>query len=135
VQSGSTPAYSDAPDAASTTQGQPVSGNVLTNAAIPSGQTAAVTGFSIAGTSQIITTGSGPVTLTSPTTGQPVGTLTMQSSGAYTFTPAPGYVGPAPAVTVYSKTSGGQTGVSSLTLQVAPCQCGLVAFLAMQHAV
>jgi hypothetical protein len=122
VQSGSTPVYTDAPDAASTTQGQPVSGNALSNAAIPSGQTASVTGFSIAGSTQVITPGSGPVTLISPTNGQPMGTLTMLASGAYMFDPVDGYVGPAPAVTVYSKTSGGQTGVSSLTLDVLPCE-------------
>jgi hypothetical protein len=138
VQSGSTPVYTDAPDAVTTTQGQVASGNVLSNAAIPSSQTAAITGYSVAGSSQVLCpipmsgrrlaqvsstcVSSGPVTLTSPTTGQAMGTLSLQANGAYTFTPSPGYVGPAPTVTVYSKTSGGQTGVSSLTLEVQPCE-------------
>ena len=120
VQSGTKAVYTDAPDAATTTAGQALSSNVLSNAAVPAGQAATITGFSIAGSNQIITPGSNPVSLISPTTGLPMGTLSMQSSGAYTFTPAAGYVGPAPSVTVYSKTSAGQTGVSLLTLDVAP---------------
>jgi hypothetical protein len=91
---------------------------VLSNAATPSGQTASVTGFSVAGSGQVILPGQGPVTLTDPATGVPIGTLTMSASGAYTFDPVSGYLGPAPAISVYTKTSSGQTAVSSLTLDV-----------------
>jgi hypothetical protein len=97
----------------------PVSGNVLTNANIPAGTTATVTGFSIAGTTQVYPPGSN-VTLTDPLTGEPIGTLVMSSTGAYTFDPVPGYVGPTPAINVYSKDTNGQTAVSSLTIDVLP---------------
>ena len=138
VQSGSTPVYTDAPDAVSTTAGLQATGNLLSNAAVPSGQTASITGLSIAGSTQMLCpipmsgrrslaqasstcVSSGPVTLNSPTTGQPMGTLSLQANGAFTFTPASAYTrGPAPAINVYSKTSAGQTGVSLLTLDVAP---------------
>ena len=102
---------------------QPVSGNVLVNANLPAGTTAIVTGFSIAGSGQIITPGQGPVPVLDPATGVPIGTLVMQSNGAYTFDPVPGYVGPAPAVSLYLSRSDGQTAVSTLTIDVASREC------------
>jgi hypothetical protein len=97
--------------------GQTATGNVLTNANVPSGQTAQVTSFSIAGSTQVYPPGS-TVTLTDPLTGLPIGTLTISASGAYTFDPEDGYLGPTPAINVYSKTSTGTAAVSSLTLDV-----------------
>jgi CshA-type fibril repeat protein len=114
--------YSDPADTVSTPLGQTATGNVLANANLPSGQTAQVTGFSIAGSTQVYPAGSN-VTLTDPLTGQPIGTLTISASGAYTFDPEDGYLGPTPAVNVYSQTSKGQTAVSSLTLDVLPSEC------------
>ena len=111
--------YSDAADMASTPMGQNATGNVLANANVPSGQTAQVTGFSIAGSTQVYPAGS-TVTLTDPVTGEPIGTLTISASGAYTFDLMDGYIGPAPAVNVYTRTSTGTTAVSSLTLDVLP---------------
>lgn len=102
----------------------PVSGNALSNASIPAGTTATVTGFSVAGSTQVYPPGSN-VTLNDPVTGQPVGSLVMSSTGAYTFDPVPGYVGPTPAIDVYSR-AGSQTAVSSLTIDVLPrkhCVC------------
>lgn len=96
---------------------QPVSGNVLDNASPPPGTTAQVTGFSVAGTTQVYPAGSN-VTLNDPVTGTPIGTLTIAPSGAYTFDPVPGWVGPAPAINVYEQASNGQTAVSALTLDV-----------------
>jgi hypothetical protein len=109
--------YSDSPDAPATPMGQALSGNVLSNANVPAGTTATVTGFSIEGSTQVLTPGT-TVTLTDPDTGLPTGKLTLQASGAYTFIPEPGYMGPAPAINVYSRTSSGQTAVSSLTIDV-----------------
>jgi hypothetical protein len=97
--------------------GQALSGNVLSNANLPAGSTTTVTGFSVAGSTQVLTPGT-TVTLIDPDTGLPTGKLTLQASGAYTFTPEPGYMGPAPAVDVYSRSSTGQTAVSSLTIDV-----------------
>jgi hypothetical protein len=113
--------YNDAADTATTPMGTPVSGNVLATANIPAGTTAQVTGFSIAGATQVYPPGSN-VTLTDPVTGEPIGTLVLQSSGAYTFDPVPGYVGPTPAISVYSKNSNGVTDVSSLTIDVLPSE-------------
>jgi hypothetical protein len=108
--------------------GQNATGNVLANANVPSGQTAQVTGFSIAGSTQVYPPGS-TVTLTDPVTGEPIGTLTISASGAYTFDPVDGYVGPTPAVNVYSKTSAGTTAVSSLTIDVLPCERGIARYI------
>jgi hypothetical protein len=114
--------YSDPADATSTPMDQPVSGNVLNNANVPAGTTAQVTGFSIAGSTKVYPPGAN-VTLDDPVTGEPIGTLVLSSTGAYTFDPVPGYVGPAPAINVYSKdVTNGQTAVSSLTIDVLPCE-------------
>ena len=114
--------YTDAADTVSTPLGQTATGNVLANANVPSGTTAQVTGFSIAGSTTVYPAGSN-VTLTDPVNGQPIGTLTISASGAYTFDPVDGYLGPTPAINVYSRASNGQTAVSSLTLDVLPCEC------------
>jgi hypothetical protein len=119
---------------------QNATGNVLDNASIPPGQTAAVAGFSVAGSSQLICplpmplrrslqsmTGpispdcvkSGPVTLTDPKTGEIIGTMAIAADGSYVFDPVPAYVGPVPSVNVYTATSGGQTAISTLTIDVA----------------
>jgi hypothetical protein len=111
--------YNDAADTATTPMGTPVSGNVLATANIPAGSTAQVTGFSIAGSTTTYPPGSN-VTLNDPATGEPIGTLVLSSSGAYTFDPVPGYVGPTPAINVYSQSSKGVTDVSSLTIDVLP---------------
>jgi hypothetical protein len=113
--------YSDAPDTASTPLGQNATGNVLANANLPTGVTAQVTGFSIDGSTKVYPPGS-TVTLTDPVTGEPIGTLTVLADGSYTFDPVDGYIGPTPAINVYSKASNGQTAVSSLTVDVLPCK-------------
>jgi hypothetical protein len=97
----------------------PISGNVLSNANLPSGVMAAVTGFSVAGSTTVYPPGSN-VTLTDPLTGELIGSLTMAANGAYTFDPVPGYVGPVPSIDVYSKPSVGPATVSALTLDVLP---------------
>jgi hypothetical protein len=111
--------YSDAADTVSTPMGQTATGNVLANANIPAGTTAQVTGFSIAGSTKVYPAGSN-VTLTDPITGEPIGTLTLAADGTYVFDPVDGYLGPTPAINVYSQTSKGTTAVSSLTLDVLP---------------
>lgn len=98
---------------------QTVSGNVLTNDALPPGTTATVTGISIAGSSTVYPAGSN-VTLDDPVTGLPIGTLVVSPNGTYTFDPVDGYVGPVPAVNVYEQTNTGLTAVSALTLDVVP---------------
>jgi hypothetical protein len=97
--------------------GQPVIGNVLDNANIPATTTAKVTGFRVAGSSQILAPGSS-TTLSSPITGKAIGTLTLQASGAFNFLPVDGYAGAAPAVDVYSSCTNGATAATSLTIDV-----------------
>ena len=111
--------YTDAPDGAVTPMGQAVSGNVLANANLPKGSTAQVTGISIAGSTLVIPPSATPITLNDPITGQPMGTFTIQPNGNYFFEPLPGFIGPAPAISVYS-TANGQSVVSALTLDVVP---------------
>jgi hypothetical protein len=48
------------------------------------------------------------------------GTITVAANGAFTFNPAPGYVGPAPAIAYVVKGSDGQTNPSELTIDVLP---------------
>jgi hypothetical protein len=102
--------------------GQNATGNVLGNANLPTGTTVQVTGFAIAGTTQVFPPGS-TVPLSDPQTGLPMGTVTIAANGAYTFDPVDGYIGPSPAVNVYSRTSNGQTAVSSVTFDVLTGAC------------
>lgn len=126
--------YSDPADTSSTPVGETATGNVLANANLPSGTTAQVTGFSIAGSTTVYPAGSN-VTLTDPLTGQPIGTMSIVADGSYTFDPVDGYIGPTPAVNVYSKNSNGQTAVSSLTLDVVPGESpGLILHTRIEEA-
>ena len=118
------PVYADAPDALSTPMGQLIAGNALNNADVPAGQQATVMSFTVAGSSQVYTPGSSPITMYSPTTGQPIGTLTMAASGAYTFDPVDGFIGPVPAINVYSQTSDGLKTVGGLTIDVVAREYG-----------
>jgi hypothetical protein len=115
--------YTDPADTVSTPLGQTATGNVLANANLPTGVTAQVTGFSIDGSTKVYPPGSN-VTLTDPVTGLPIGTLIVSTDGSYTFDPVDGYLGPTPAINVYTKASNGQTAVSSLTLDVVPSERG-----------
>lgn len=114
-----TSVLSDKADAATTKANQPLTGNVLDNASIPPGSTATVSGFSIAGSTRVLSPGT-TTTLTNPVTGMPTGTLVLRSDASYTFTPASGYVGPVPAINVNVLGSTGQTATSSLTIDVLP---------------
>jgi hypothetical protein len=119
-----TTVLSDKSDATATTMNQPVSGNLLDNASVPPGKTVTVTGFAVEGSNQVLLPGSGPVALSDPTTGEPVGTLVLRSDGSYTFTPAPNYVGPVPAIDVTLRTTDGSATItSSLTIDVLPREC------------
>lgn len=109
---------SDPPTAATTPAGQPATGNVLDGANVPGGSTATVTGFSVAGSAQIIPAGPTASPVTAPTTGLTIGNLTIRADGTYTFTPVAGFVGSAPAVNVFIQGPNGQTAVSTLTLDV-----------------
>lgn len=81
-----------------------------------------MTGFSVEGSTEMLKPGT-TVALTAPGTRVQMGTLTLQASGAYIFVPEPGYLGPAPAIHVYSISSDGQTCISALTIDVVTREC------------
>ena len=72
---------------ASTTPGEPATGNVLDSAVAPPGTTLGIIGVKVAGYPTPIMPGSAPVPLVDPATGLVTGTLAIQPNGAYVFTP------------------------------------------------
>ncbi|WP_343870432.1 beta strand repeat-containing protein, partial [Tatumella terrea] len=92
-------------DHATTVENTPVSGNVLSNDTDKDGDSLTVTQFTVAG--QTVTAGQ-----TATISG--VGTLTIGSDGAYTFTPVSGYTGPVPSAT-YTITDGQATSSAILS--------------------
>lgn len=98
--------------------GTPLRGNVLDNADVPPSTTVAATGFLIQGSSKVYPPGPNPVTLISPLTGQPMGSITVGADASYVFTPVDGYMGPAPGVSVLARCSNGQTAIAALAVDV-----------------
>ena len=99
-------------DVGTTPEDTPVSGNVLTNDSDVDGESFTVTGFSIAGIATPFTAGQ-----TATIAG--VGTLVINATGAYTFTPAANYTGPVPVAT-YTVSDGTASTTATLTLNVTP---------------
>lgn len=110
----------DDPDAAVLLSGQTYSDNVLNNAVVPGGRVATITSFTVAGSNQKLTPGSGPVILRDPVSGVVVGTIVLQANGKYTFASSAAYAGPVPVITVSVSNGAGQTVMSTLTLDVLP---------------
>ncbi|MEQ1652403.1 MAG: Ig-like domain-containing protein, partial [Hyphomicrobium sp.] len=98
-------------DSAAVVEDAPQIGNVLGNDTDPDGDTLAVTGFSVAGIAGTFNPGD---TATIPG----VGTITIASTGAYTFTPAANYNGAVPEIT-YAITDG-NGGTDTATLNLGP---------------
>jgi hypothetical protein len=113
----------DSNEARTTTMGVPTSGNLLDNVDPAPGTSVTVDSFTVQGSTQVYRPGSGPVALTvadGPLAGTVAGTITVAANGSYTFTPAPDYVGPVPAISYTVKGSDGQANPSELTLDVLP---------------
>jgi len=106
---GPSPAVTASADAKTINEDASITDNVLTNDTASSG-TKSVTGFTWNG--QVGTLGT-PMTLTG------IGTLTLSSTGAYTFTPASNYSGSVPVVN-YTMTNGTNTSASTLTITITP---------------
>jgi CshA-type fibril repeat protein len=106
------------PVTASTPPGQPASGNILEDAVVPPGTTASITAIKVPGSDTPVAPGSAPVALVDPTTGAVAGTLAVKPDGTLTFTPAPGYTGPVPPVTVTVTSTDGQSRDVPLSLTV-----------------
>lgn len=99
------------PDTASVEQGDPVTGNVLTNDSDSDGPLR-VTQFVIDGITYAVAVGSsGNATLAG------VGTLSMASTGAFTFTASSGFAGTVPVIT-YTASDGTSSGTGTLTITV-----------------
>ena len=96
-------------DSASVMEDTPVSGNVLGNDTDPDGDPLFVTGFTVAGVAGSFDPGD---TATIPG----VGTITIDSLGTYTFSPALNYNGPIPQVTYLITDGNGGTDQSTLNL-------------------
>jgi large repetitive protein len=96
-----------------TTLTVPAATGLLANATDVDGDTPlTVTAFTVPGT--------GAGTVGTPLTITGVGTLTIQSTGAYTFAPAANYTGPIPVVTYTVSDPSGATDTSTLTLTITP---------------
>ncbi len=95
-------------DAARAFENQTATGNVLTNDSDVEGSALSVTQFVWNG---VTTTAGQTATIAG------VGTLTIGSNGAFTFTPAAGYAGTVPSAT-YTLSDGAQTATASLALTI-----------------
>lgn len=107
------------PESATTTPGEPATGNMLAGASLPPGTTASVTGFKVPGSETVYPAGS-TVPVVDPATGTVTGTVSVKPDGSYVFTPAPGFVGPVPPVTVDVLGSDGQATEAPLIVTVNP---------------
>ena len=88
------------------------SGGLLRNATDVEGDTLTITGYTIPGVTGTQAVGT-PVTIPG------VGTITINSDGAYSFTPAANYTGAIPVIT-YTVSDGVDTDTSTLTLTMDP---------------
>ena len=99
-------------------------GNVLSNDSDADGDTLSVTQFTvdingdgIQDTIIVSAAGTGSTLLT--VLGQPIGTLSISSTGVYTFKPAPTYNGPVPVAT-YTISDGSSTDTATLSFAPVP---------------
>lgn len=89
--------------------GTPVTGNALSNVTAPAGAVVVVTAVKLpGGVSIAVPLVPSPLPLTDPTTGTVTGTLDIKPDGSFTFTPAPGWLGPEPVVELTVTSSDGQ---------------------------
>ncbi|MGI9377454.1 MAG: tandem-95 repeat protein, partial [Tsuneonella suprasediminis] len=100
-------------DTNSTNEDTPVSGNVLTNDSDPDGDTLSVTSFTVAGYPATISADT-PLTIIG------VGTITIGSNGAYTFTPAANWSGTVPTITYTVSDGEGGSDTADLDITVDP---------------
>ena len=120
----------DANESPSTIAGTPLTVNVLANAVLPPGTTANVSSFTLPGTGIVYPAGPNPVPVVDPVTKSTVGSVVVQPDGTATFTPAPGYIGQAPAITYTVASSDGQISPGALSVTVLSGKPGLWAFSA-----
>jgi VCBS repeat-containing protein len=105
--------FADADEVASVNEDTTLSGTVLAGTSSVDGPVT-ITGFTVSGTSYAA---GSAATLVG------VGSLTINSDGSYTFTPATNYNGPVPVAT-YTVTDGVSTDTSTLSISVTPVTDG-----------
>lgn len=98
----------------------PLNLNLLDNAVPPPGTTAAITSFTLPGSSTAYPAGPNPVTITDPVSGNAVGSIVVRPDGSTTFTPVATFSGQVPPVSYTVKSSDGQTTKSVLSVVVTP---------------
>ena len=107
------------PDSLSTDEDTPLSDNVLSNDSDSDGGTLTVTSASVDvdgdGVAETFTLGS--TTALTNSAGDPIGDLTLNANGTFTFTPEDDYDGPVPQVNY--TVSDGQGGSASSTLDIS----------------
>ena len=112
------------PDVVTTLEGAPVSGNLLTNDTDIDGGTLTVIAASVDtdgdGTPDALSLG--VATVLTNAAGDPIGTLTLGTDGAFTFVPAAGYDGPVPQVTYTISDGNGGTARSTLDITLTPVE-------------
>lgn len=113
---GPSPVVTAVADAKTISEDGSIIDNVLTNDTASSG-TKSVTGFTWNGQTGTLGT---PLTVTG------IGTLTLSSTGAYTFTPVANYSGSVPVVN-YTMTNGTYSAAATLTITITPANDAPVA--------
>ncbi|MDP1667272.1 MAG: Ig-like domain-containing protein, partial [Methylobacter sp.] len=99
-------------DIATVSEDSSITGNVLTNDSDVNLDSLAVSAFTIAGSA-------GPFVTGTPYAISGVGSLTLNSNGSYTFTPAANYAGPVPLIT-YTVSDGSATSTATLSISITP---------------
>lgn len=121
------PLLEDSDESVVSASGGIVVGNVLANA-LSSAAAVRVARIRVPGIAKPYSPGPTPLTITDPASGQPAGSLVMLANGTYSFTPAPGFVGPVPAVSYDLATPDGRSGTSTLRLSVAEAAVSVESF-------
>ncbi len=116
------------PDTAETSEGVPVSGNVLVNDTDIDGDPLTVTAATVDvdgdGIPDTVTIGA-PTAITD-VSGAPVGTVVINTDGSYSFTPASGFSGTVPPVTYTVDDGNGGTSTAELTIEVTPVEPSII---------
>lgn len=103
-------------DSATTDEDTPVSGNILTNDSDPDGDPLTVTQITVGGNTVDVPTNGSKVSITVPGKG----TLIIDKTGGYTFTPNPGVIGQIPDITYKITDGNGGNDSAKLTINVRP---------------
>lgn len=106
------------PVSVGTPPGVTATGSALAKTFAPSDSTASVVSFRLSASGNAFLPSRTAVPLVDPTSGALAGMLSILRSGAFTFSPAPGFVGPVPPVSVAVASTDGQLEVATLTITV-----------------